>query len=190
MSFYSEEEVNELGFKSIGKNVKISRKASIYNADNIEIGDNSRIDDFCILSAGEFGIVIGRNVHIACFCSLIGNEEIELKDFSGLSSRVSIYSSSDDYMGNAMTNPTVPIEYTNVTNKKVTIGKHSIVGAGSVVLPGVNIGEGCAIGALSLVKKNCDEWVVYGGAPLKKLVSRKRKCLELEVQYLEKITEE
>ena len=60
--FYTKEELNEMGFKSIGENVLISDKASIYGVKNIEVGSNVRIDDFCIISAGEGGIKIGNYV--------------------------------------------------------------------------------------------------------------------------------
>jgi serine acetyltransferase len=49
-SFLSREKLMEIGFKSIGENVLLSSKASIYGPENIEIGNNVRIDDFCILS--------------------------------------------------------------------------------------------------------------------------------------------
>lgn len=48
-SFYSEEELRSIGLKSYGKNVLISRFARIYGAESISIGNNVRIDDFCIL---------------------------------------------------------------------------------------------------------------------------------------------
>ena len=70
MSFLKQNELDDLGFKFLGKNVLISDKCSLYNTKNISIGDNTRIDDFCILSAGENGIEIGRYVHIACFSPL------------------------------------------------------------------------------------------------------------------------
>jgi len=47
--FYSREELEKIGFKSIGENVLISDKTSIYNPQNIEIGSNVRIDDTFIL---------------------------------------------------------------------------------------------------------------------------------------------
>ena len=74
-----------------------------------------------------------------------------MADFSGLSSRITIYSSNDDYSGNNMTNPSIPTEFTNVTHADVIIKKHAIIGSGSVILPGVTIEEGAAVGALSLV---------------------------------------
>lgn len=183
MSFYSESELNELGFKSVGAKVKVSRKTSIYNAGNIIIGDCSRIDDFCVLSAGEGGIVIGRHVHIAVFSSLIGKEVIELSDFSNISSRVSIYSSNDDYSGKFMSNPTVPDQFTNVTHAPVYIERHVIVGAGTVILPGVTIDEGAGVGALSLVTKNCEPFSMNAGIPARRIGDRSMDLLEIEKHF-------
>lgn len=186
MAFLNNTELQALGFKSIGENVLISDKCSIYNAKNITLGSNIRIDDFCVISAGEGGIVIEDYVHIACFCSLIGHGNITMKSFSGLSSRVAIYSSNDDYSGNALTNPTVPAEFTNVSHGDVTLEKHVIVGAGCIVLPKVTIGEGTAIGALSVVMKSCESFSIYIGNPAKRFKSRKQNFLELEKQLLQK----
>ncbi len=93
------------------------------------------------MSAGDGGIEIGSYVHVAVFCSLIGKGRIRLGDFVNLSSRVSVYSSSDDYSGAAMTNPMVPSGFTNVLDDDVEIARHAIVGSGSVILPGVCLEE-------------------------------------------------
>jgi galactoside O-acetyltransferase len=175
-----DEDLRSFGFKFIGKNVRISNKASIYNPSNISINDNSRIDDFCILSAGAGGIYIGKHVHIGCYTSLIGEESIIFEDFVGISGRVSIYSSSDDYSGNYMTNPTIPEVYRSVKHGKVILRRHAIVGAGSVILPDVEIGVGAAIGGLSFVRKSCEDFGVYFGCPAERIKRRKRKLLELE----------
>lgn len=187
MAFLTQNQLNKMNFKFIGKNVRVSDKASIYNAENIYLSDNCRIDDFCILSAGNGGIHVGKHVHIAAYSGLIGAEEIYLNDFSGLSSRVSIYSSSDDYSGAFMTNPTVPDEFKKVDSRPVYLGKHAIIGAGSVVLPGADLGMGVAIGSLSLVLgKSYSEFVIYAGAPAKPVKERKRAILDLEQFFLSK----
>ena len=85
-----------------------------------------------------------------------------------------------------MTNPTIPDEYKKEAKKEVFIGKHSIVGAGSIIMPGVVLAEGTSVGALSLVRKKTEEWSIYLGNPAKKIASRKKDLLELEKQYLEK----
>lgn len=180
MSFYRQEELNEMGFKFLGKNVLISDKASIYNHKNISISDNVRIDDFCILSAGEDGIDIGKYVHIACYSSLIGKGKITMKDYSGLSSRVSVYSSSDNYDGEYMTNPCLPDNVTNTIHKDVTIGNHVVIGSNSVILPGVTLVDGCSVGAMSLVNKSIDEPYVCAGIPIKKIKLRKPNIFNLE----------
>ena len=108
-----------------------------------------------------------------------------LEDFSGVSSRVSIYSSNDDYTGDFLCHPTIPAAYRNVKIGKVVLGKHAIIGAGSVILPDVEIGAGVVVGALSLVKEDCESFGVYAGCPARKRRSRSRKLLELETAFLD-----
>ncbi len=179
MGFLSKEVLDSMGFKSIGENVLISDKASIYNPKNISLGSNIRIDDFCILSAGEKGIELGDYIHIACYVSLIGNELIKLHDFVGISSKTAVYSSSDDYSGNFLTGPTINNKFKNVDNRPVIFHTHSLIGAGVIILPGVEIGEGTAVGAMSLVSKSLEEWSIYSGVPAKFIKKRSKKMLTL-----------
>jgi galactoside O-acetyltransferase len=188
--FLSKDQLKQIGFKSIGENVLISDKSSIYNAKNIEIGSNVRIDDFCILSAGEGGIKIGNNIHIACYVSMIGAGEIILDDFSQVSSRVVILSSSDDFSGEYLVGPCIPSEFTNVKSYKVHLMKHVVIGTGSTILPNVTLKEGAAVGAMSLVKDNVNEFEIVVGIPAKKVKDRSRKILETELKYLKTISNE
>lgn len=188
--FLSKEQINQMGFKSVGENVLISDKSSIYNAKNIEIGSNVRIDDFCILSAGEGGIKIGNNIHIACYVSMIGAGEIILDDFSQVSSRVVILSSSDDFSGEYLVGPCIPSEFTNVKSYKVHLMKHVVIGTGSTILPNVTLKEGAAVGAMSLVKNDVEQFEIVVGIPAKKVKDRSRKILETELKYLKTISNE
>ncbi|MGA9667126.1 MAG: acyltransferase [Gallionella sp.] len=187
MAWLTNEQMREMGFACFGNNMMLSDKASYYNCENIRLGDSVRVDDFCVLSAGQGGIEIGSHVHVAVYCSIIGRARIKIETFANLSSRVSVYSSSDDYSGAAMTNPTVPPEFTNVHHAEVNIGRHVIIGAGSIVLPGVTLEEGVAVGALSLVKKDCKSFGIYMGAPAKRISERKRDLLELEKKFLQRL---
>lgn len=184
MAMLSREAIEQMGFASVGDNVQISDRASFYGTARIALGDNVRIDDFCVLSAGAGGISIGQHVHIAVFSSLIGAGKITLFDFSNISSRVAIYSSSDDFSGATMTNPTVPSEYTGVVHADVSLGRHVIVGSGSVILPGVTVEDGVAIGALSLVTKRCEAFGIYAGNPARRIKDRKRDLLALEQKLM------
>ena len=186
MAWLTAHEINDMGFAEVGENVYLSSKASFYNCQNIRIGHHVRIDDFCVLSAGEGGIDIGNYIHIAVFSSLIGAGNITLADFSNISSRVSIYSSNDDYSGAFMTNPMIPAAFTHVMHGNVNIGRHVIIGSGSIILPNVTLEEGVAVGALSLIKKNCAAFGMYLGSPAKRISERKRNLLELEKTFLKK----
>jgi len=165
--FLSKEEISKIGFKSVGENVLLSDKASIYNPGNISIGSNSRIDDFCILSAGVGGIEIGSHVHVSCYASLIGAGKITLKNYSCVSVRCSVFSSTDDFSSICFTNPTVDISQRNVFTKDVEIGVNAVIGAGSVVLPGVIVGEGSSVGAMSLLKVSIPKFTIWAGIPAK-----------------------
>jgi len=179
MSWYDEDELRGLGLAAVGRGVRISRKASLHGLAGITIGDHARIDDFCVISAGAGGIRIGRHVHVAVYCCLIGQGRIELDDYSGLSSRVTVYSSNDDYSGEHMSNPTVPPAFTNVTHAPVRIGRHVIVGSGSVILPGCTLHEGSGVGALSLIRADCEPFGMYFGAPARRIGHRAQTMVEL-----------
>lgn len=180
MSYLSLEKLSRLGFKSIGENVRISEHASIYNPSNISIGDNVRIDDFCILSAGDGGIYLGNHIHIAAYSSIIGAGKVLVSDYCNISSRVSIYSSSDDYSGAYLTSPVIAEQFTNVDHSPVSIEAHCIVGCGSVILPGSTLKIGVSIGALSLVKGELKALSIYAGVPLRFIKTRVDNLFELE----------
>lgn len=181
-SFYSEEELKNIGFKSYGKNFLLSRNAKIYGASNMVIGDNVRIDDFCVLSGK---VTIGNYVHIAVCCSIFaGSTGVVFEDFTCISSRGAIYAESDDYSGESLTNSTVSEKYKNIIKKPVVLEKHVLVGSGSTILPGVRIGYGTSVGSMSLVNKSLDPWGIYVGAPCRYLKERSKKLLELEKSFL------
>lgn len=181
-SFYSEEELRQIGLKRFGKNVLISRKASIYSPEEIEIANDVRIDDFCVLSGK---ISIGSNIHISVYTGLFGGKSgIYLSDFTTISSRCMLYADSDDYSGEYMTNPMISDKYTNVTGGRVCMEKYSILGTGCTVLPNVTIGEGVAVGAMSLVIRDLEKWNIYVGIPCKYLKEREKGLLKLKDEFL------
>lgn len=181
----TEFELAALGLRQVGRNVKISRYARIYGAARIRVGNCVRIDDFAVLSAGAGGIDIGNHVHVAVFALAIGAERIEFADFCGVSSRSSIYSSSDDFSGDFLTGPTVAPRHTNVLSAPVRIGRHAVIGSGSTVLPGANVGDGAAVGAMSLVRSPIPDFEIHAGCPARRIGDRKRGMLDLEKVLLQ-----
>ena len=181
-NFLTEQELGNLGLKKYGKNVLIGRHVVLYNPGQLSLGDDVRIDDFTIISGK---ITMGSFIHVSQFCGIYGGDDgIVMEDFSGLSAKCSVYAVSDDYTGHSMTNPMVPAKYKpTAISKPVHIGKHAIIGCNSVVLPGVDIPEGAAVGSLSLVTRSLEPWSINTGIPAKKKSDRAKDILEFENQF-------
>ena len=175
-SFYSQEELSQIGLKSFGNNVLISRYARIYSPHKITIGDNVRIDDFCILSGD---ITLGSHIHISPYVALYGAMGIEFEDYTGISAHSVVYSAMDDFGGDYLVGSVHPEELTNVTGGKVLVKKFSQIGVNSVVFPNLTLGEGVAIGACTLVTKSLEEWGLYVGIPAKKIKNRSKGMMKL-----------
>lgn len=172
MNYFTSRQLKKMKFKSLGKNVLISKKASIIKPEKINIGDNCRIDDFSLLYGS---INIGRNVHITPMCLIgAGNTNITIGDFCTLAYGVKVFSQSDDYTDGYMTGSTVDKKLKKDTCKKVLLEKHVIIGANSVIFPGCVLKEGSSIGACSLVKKDTKAWCVYYGIPARFKKKRKK----------------
>lgn len=186
-SFMTVEELNNIGFKSIGKNLNISKKISFYNPGFISIGNNVRLDDYCIVSASKNGISIGNYVHITAYVVIAGGENITIEDFVAIGAHTCIYSSNDDYSGGSMTNSMVDSIYKVVHTAPVTIKRHTIIGSHTTILPGTSIGEGVSIGSHSFVKSNLNSFGIYCGVPARFLKKRKKEFLKLEKSFSSKI---
>lgn len=175
-SFLTPFELRRLGFRHIGSNVLISRYARFYGAERMSIGDNVRIDDFCILSGN---ITIGSNIHISAFVALHGSHGIVLEDYTGISARTTVYSAMDDFSGDHLVGPVHPEDLTNVTGAPVVLRRCSQIGAHCLIFPGVEIAEGAVIGACSMVRHSVEPWTINIGIPAKKLKNRNKYMLTL-----------
>ena len=142
--------------------VKTFEYTKIIGLENIKFGNHIIIDDFVLIYAKEH-ITIGDYVHIASFTSISGGGELIMEDFSGLASGCRIITGSDDFKEWGFGNPSIETEYRNVTIGKIKIEKFAIIGANSVILPNVTIGEGVAVAAGSIVSKSLAPWGIYVG---------------------------
>lgn len=181
--YLTSKELEVLGISNAKqRKILIHSTAVIVDFDSITFGNNIRIDPFVVISCSN--LVIGSHVHIATGCCIFGRSKITLGDFANLSAQVLVYSSSDDYSGKTMTNPTVPNEYKAVEHAPVTIGRHCILGAKSVVLPGSSLGEGAAIGSSALVKGEISPWTISVGIPARPIKERSKECTLKEKEFL------
>lgn len=167
-------------FKFIGKDVSIYPLAKILFQDEVSIGNAVVIDDFVFIAAIA---TISDFVHIASFVSITGKGIFTMESFSGIASGSRIITGNDNWKGEYMNGPSIPYPYRNATRSFVHIKKHVVVGANSVVMPGVTLNEGALIGACSFVNSDCDPWSVYVGCPAKKVKEYSPdKIFELETQ--------
>jgi galactoside O-acetyltransferase len=186
-AFLARADLEKLGLKACGRNVLIHNSCVLVNCAKISIGDNVRIDAFTLISVSG-GLEIGSHLHISTHVLIVGNEPVVLSDFANLASGSKIFSSSDDFSRSGLLGPTLPADKRATIDAPVTLARHVVVGAGSIVLPGAEIGEGATVGALSLVKGVLKPWTVYAGVPARPIKARDRTALELEKSYLSELT--
>ena len=176
--YYSDIELKNIGFKAIGHNVLISKKTSIYMPEKMIIADYVRIDDFSLL-IGD--INIESYVHIGAYCGLhaSGKGKIIFKKYSGISSNVNVYASSDSFDGEYMTGRYGILDKcTNTLYGEVIFGEYSQCGTGCTILQNAKLGEGTAVYAMSLVNEELLPWYIYAGIPCKKIKERKKALLD------------
>lgn len=186
MAWMTQKQLESLGLKHLGEEVKISDKVSITNPEQVSIGDRSRVDDFCVLSGK---ITLAHNVHITVFCNLAGGEPgISIDAFSGLAYGSHIFTQNDDYSGETLLGPTVPIEYRPKTAKKaVVLEKFCNVGAHALIVPGITLREGTVIGMKSLVIRSTKPWKIYFGIPARPLKDRSDRMKSEAARYMDAI---
>ncbi|MFA5397452.1 MAG: acyltransferase [Methanogenium sp.] len=169
-----------------GNNVTIWPSAKIICPENLEIGDESVIDDFCFIYAVGKGIKIGKFAHICVHSIVQAGGRVEIGDFSALAPGCILLAATDDYEGNGFIGLTVLNDYRNIQFKDVTLKNHCHVGMGTIIMPGVTIGEGVSVGAGSLVTKDLPDWTICYGSPCRPMKDKPReKQLQMEKEFLE-----
>ena len=180
--YMESEELRALGFAAVGEDVRVARTCTIIGLPNIRFGNHVRIDDHVIIAARSGSVSFGDRIHVGAGSYFGGGGGIALADFANLGQGVRVYSQADDFSGEHLTSPMVPAEYLGLEVAAVSIGRHVIIGTGSTVLPGCTLGEGAAVGAMSLVDRDLDAWTLYVGCPTRRIRARSRKLLELEAR--------
>jgi acetyltransferase-like isoleucine patch superfamily enzyme len=158
--------------KYLGKGAIIGKTVRIRKPEEAVIGDYTIIDDFtyisCTLITGSY-CHIGPNVTISG-----GGGKVTMGNFSGIACGGSIHAMSEDYVSASFQLPSIPKELQfGAIGEDIVIGDYVLLGANSVVLPGVHLPTGFASAAHTIVaKKKYEPWVLYGGPKAKKLVRR------------------
>jgi acetyltransferase-like isoleucine patch superfamily enzyme len=179
--FLGREEIEDLGIKCAGDDVRIHKSVVIVAPERLLLGNHVRVDPFCLLSATG-GISLGNYIHVGSHCTLIGGGGITLEDFAGVSHGARLFSASDDFSGLFLTGPTVPENLRNLRSAPIQLRKYAVIGSGSVVLPGVTMGEGAILGAMSLLSRDLPDWQIWSGTPAQYLRDRKKDLLMFEAE--------
>jgi acetyltransferase-like isoleucine patch superfamily enzyme len=178
MAWLNDAEIAGLGLRYVGSGVLIDSSAIFLRPESITIGSHSRIDAWAMISANDGNVSIGKHVHVGARSTIQGGGGVVIEDFCGLSYGVVILSVSDDFLFGYMTNPTIDDEFRRVTRKPVKLERHSIIGANSVISPGVTLGFGSAVGALSKVSRTVPKGVIFSGSMSGKVMRRDMSRLE------------
>jgi galactoside O-acetyltransferase len=137
-----------------------------------------------VISGNPKGVSIGAHVHLSAHVSILGRDGTTIEDFCTISVRCTLFTSNDDFLGIGLNNPTVPEEYRAVTNGPIRLKKHCILGCGSIVLPNVTIGRSAAVGALTLVKRDVDDFAIVAGTPMRRVGTRRTEHLDKEKAFI------
>ena len=187
-AFLSRDVLESLGFAKLGDDVLIHSTAVIVDCGKISLGSRVRIDPFVIIS-NRGGVVFGDNIHIGGHSVMAGHAAIRFDDFTNISHHVGIYTSNEDLSGRTLSHPTVPGGDKTARIASICFGRHSAVGAGSLVLPGAAFAEGSILGAMSRVGRPLKPWTTYAGLPARRMSERRRDVLLREQEYLAALRE-
>src|SRR5207253_1175795 len=145
----------------------------------VNIGNHVAVDSGLYLTTQA---TIGDYIHLSPYITVIGGEKskLEVEHFATIAAGSRIIAGSDKFLGHGFTSVTVPEEYRDeVEFSTVKVSKFAGIGTNVVIMPGVTIGEGCVVGACSLVTKDTEPWTIYVGVPAKAIkVRSKERMLE------------
>ena len=156
-----------------GKNFILGEYVILKKPDQLTIGNNVRISDFCRISSA---CDIGDECEIATGTYISGGSnkyKFTMKGYSSLAAGVRIWLSSNDYVNELVTHSVPEVKE---IEGDVTMEKYTGIGTNSVVMPNNHIPEGVSIGALSFVPSGYqfEPWTVYAGRPIRPIKKRNK----------------
>ena len=177
--YLNETELRAAGMASVGQNVQVSEHATLVGIENMRLGNNIRVDSHVVILSRRGPLHIGNNVHLEPSSSIVSHNGVTIGNYCTVSHGVRLFTASADYSGRWFTNAFPDPSFQQPKEGPITIEDRVIIGGNSVVMPGVTVGEGAAVGALSFIRKSVDGWRIYGGNPLRDLGPRSRDILEI-----------
>lgn len=162
------------GFAHLGKGVMIQRSSTFHDMDKISIGDLTTIGNNCVITAWKKrgsqvfspSLNIGNQVTIGDGCHITCVNGISISDGCQLGKLITITDNSHgktdiSELKNEVINRPI------YSKGKVIIGKNVWIGDKATILPNVEIGDGCIVGANAVVVKSAPPYSVIVGNPAK-----------------------
>lgn len=174
--FYNSQDLLKMGVLC-GKDCHVSHQALLLSPEKISMGDHVRVDAFTVLSPGAGAIHMGSYIHISTHCLFIGAAEIMLSSHAQVAAGCKLFSASDDFMGRGLVGPMVPEHTRRVKSGRVILERYAVMGANSIIMPGVSLGEGSMMLANSVLTESSDDYVILKGQPAVFARERRRDFL-------------
>ena len=176
-----------------GRNVSFGMNVVLRHPRKIRIGDDVAIDDGCVLDAKgvrnegiRIGsrVFLGRNTLLAC-----KDGDIVLEDGVNISYHCTLFSASSVRVGaetllaaycylvgggHDFDRADVPVVQQGRSSRGITVGPGSWIGAGAIVLDGVDVGTSAIVGAHAVVTQDVPPFAIVAGAPARVVRDRRQ----------------
>lgn len=159
--------------RKMGNDVFINVGVMIWNPERVEIGNNVHLNVYVTLIGHDSALIqIGSFINISSYTMINGRGGVVIEDYSGISNHCAIYSVTHHHQfpdGRRALGSMAPLEDQNLIIAPIRIHKYANVRWGSIILPGVEIGEWSVVAACSLVKNSVPPNIIVGGVPAKRI---------------------
>ncbi|MDI1318554.1 acyltransferase [Flavobacterium sp.] len=144
----------------LGVNISIESDASI---NNVKIGDNTKIASRArLFGSPHYQLVVGENCYFGLNTIVEGfNATVTIGKHVSFAQNVMLMSGSGPNASEKMQ------RIFPIIKGEVTIGDHTWIGANVVIMPNVNLGKYCIVGAQSFVNASFPDYSIIGGTPAK-----------------------
>ena len=153
----------------VGIKSSVGARLHVRNARGITLGAHVEIehDVYLKLVTADARLTVGDYTFIGRGCEIDAADRVTIADHTLLAPGVFIVDHEHNHARHA------DLDQQGVTTAVVTIGRDVWVGAGAVILHGVNIGDGAIVAAAAVVTKDVPPFSIVAGVPARTIGERR-----------------